>query len=158
MSAQVPEARQVPAPRAAGAVVRGRAGRLTHPSVRENLRFVVTYESVLDALGDRTRRQIVQVLRGGPVAVGELAERLPVSRPAISQHLKVLQACQLVAYEPVGTRHLYRLDPAGVRELRAWLDDFWEGALGQFARYAAEQAATEQAQHAPSADTDGVEG
>jgi DNA-binding transcriptional ArsR family regulator len=119
---------------------------------------VVTYESVLDALGDRTRRQIVQVLRGGPVAVGELAERLPVSRPAISQHLKVLQACQLVAYEPVGTRHLYRLDPAGVRELRAWLDDFWEGALEQFARYAAEQAATEQAQHAPSADSDGVEG
>jgi DNA-binding transcriptional ArsR family regulator len=100
---------------------------------------VVTYESVLDALGDRTRRQIVQVLRAGPAAVGELAERLPVSRPAISQHLKVLQACQLVAYEPVGTRHLYRLDPAGVRELRAWLDDFWDGALGQFARFAAEQ-------------------
>jgi DNA-binding transcriptional ArsR family regulator len=106
---------------------------------------VATYESVLDALGDRTRRQIVQVLRGGPVSVGELSERLPVSRPAISQHLKVLQACQLVAYEPVGTRHLYRLDPAGARELRAWLDDFWDGALGRFARYAADQAAGEPA-------------
>jgi DNA-binding transcriptional ArsR family regulator len=106
---------------------------------------VATYELVLDALGDRTRRQIVQVLRAGPVAVGQLAERIPVSRPAISQHLKVLQACQLVDYESVGTRHLYRLDPTGVRELRAWLDDFWDGALGQFARFAAEQAALESA-------------
>jgi DNA-binding transcriptional ArsR family regulator len=106
---------------------------------------VATYERVLDALGDRTRRQIVQVLRAGPVAVGELAERIPVSRPAISQHLRVLQACQLVDYESVGTRHLYRLDPAGIRELRAWLDDFWDGALSQFARYAAGQAAIEAA-------------
>ena len=106
---------------------------------------MATYERVLDALGDRTRRQIVQVLRAGPVAVGELAERIPVSRPAISQHLRVLQACQLVEYESVGTRHLYRLDPAGIRELRAWLDDFWDGALSQFARYAADQAAIEAA-------------
>jgi DNA-binding transcriptional ArsR family regulator len=120
-----------------------RGGGLTCHSVRGNLPFVETYELVLDALGDRTRRQIVQVLRGGPVAVGELAERIPVSRPAISQHLKVLQACRLVGYESVGTRHLYRLDPAGVRELRAWLDDFWGGALEQFARYAVEQAANE---------------
>jgi DNA-binding transcriptional ArsR family regulator len=134
---------------------------LTAYSVRENLRFVATYESVLDALGDRTRRQIVLALRDGPAAVGELAERLPVSRPAISQHLKVLQACQLVAYEPAGTRHVYRLDPAGVRELRAWLDDFWEGALGQFARYAAEQAASETAPWPsagdPAADSAGDE-
>ncbi len=106
---------------------------------------MVTYERVLDALGDRTRRQIVQVLRAGPVAVGELAERIPVSLPAISQHLRVLQACQLVDYESVGTRHLYRLDPTGIRELRAWLDDFWGGALSQFARYAADQAAIEPA-------------
>jgi len=113
---------------------------------------VVTYESVLDALGDRTRRQIVQVLRDGPVAVGELAELLPVSRPAISQHLKVLQACQLVDYQSVGTRHLYRLDPAGLRELRAWLDDFWDGALSQFARYAADQAANEAPSHAAEGD------
>ena len=116
---------------------------------------MVTYESVLDALGDRTRRQIVQVLRGGPVAVGELAERLPVSRPAISQHLKVLQACKLVAYEPIGTRHMYRLDPAGVRELRAWLDDFWDGALAQFARFAAEQAVSEPPPQAAAADAEG---
>jgi DNA-binding transcriptional ArsR family regulator len=129
--------------RAKAAVAHRRGLSLTLCSVRENLPFVTTYEMVLDALGDRTRRQIVQVLRGGPVAVGELSTRIPVSRPAISQHLKVLQACQLVDYESVGTRHLYRLDPTGVRELRAWLDDFWDGALGQFARYAAEQAALE---------------
>jgi DNA-binding transcriptional ArsR family regulator len=113
---------------------------------------VATYEQVLDALGDRTRRQIVEVLRGGPVAVGDLAERIPVSRPAISQHLKVLQACRLVDYEPVGTRHLYQLDPTGLRELRAWLDDFWDGALGRFARYAADQAAAESS--SPSSEGD----
>ena len=102
---------------------------------------MATYEQVLDALGDKTRRQIVQVLRGGPVAVGTLAEQIPVSRPAISQHLRVLQACQLVAYESIGTRHFYRLDPTGVREVRAWLEDFWDVVLNQFAQYAAEQAA-----------------
>jgi DNA-binding transcriptional ArsR family regulator len=106
---------------------------------------VATYDAVLDALGDRTRRQIVQVLRDGPVAVGGLAERIPVSRPAISQHLRVLQTCQLVDYEQIGTRHLYRLDPAGLRELRTWLEDFWDGALSQFVRYAEDQAAAEPA-------------
>jgi DNA-binding transcriptional ArsR family regulator len=104
---------------------------------------VATYEQVLDALGDRTRRQIVQVLRDGPVAVGDLADRIPVSRPAISQHLRVLHACRLVDYESIGTRHMYRLDPAGVREVRAWLEDFWDVVLSQFAQYAAGQAATE---------------
>jgi DNA-binding transcriptional ArsR family regulator len=103
---------------------------------------VATYEQVLDALGDRTRRQIVHVLRRGPVAVGDLAEHIPISRPAISQHLKVLHACQLVDYESIGTRHVYRLDPAGVREVRAWLEDFWDVVLNQFAQHAAEQAAT----------------
>jgi DNA-binding transcriptional ArsR family regulator len=97
----------------------------------------------LDALGDRTRRQIVQVLRSGPVAVGDLAALIPVSRPAISQHLRVLQACQLVDYDSVGTRHVYRLDPAGVREVRAWLDDFWDVVLTQFAQYAEKQAAAQ---------------
>jgi len=101
---------------------------------------VVTYEAALDALGDRTRRLIVQELRAGPVAVGDLAARVPVSRPAISQHLRVLQACQLVDYDAHGTRHVYRLDPTGLRALRAWLDDYWGGALEQFAAYAADQA------------------
>jgi DNA-binding transcriptional ArsR family regulator len=116
---------------------------------------VATYEQILDALGDRTRRQIVEVLRSGPVAVVELAERIPVSRPAISQHLRVLQACQLVNYESIGTRHVYRLDPAGIRELHAWLEDFWDGALGQFARYAADQAAAEPSSPAMSEGDEG---
>jgi DNA-binding transcriptional ArsR family regulator len=115
---------------------------LTRRLVRENLPFVQTYELVLDALGDRTRRQIVQVLRTGPVSVAELASRLPVSRPAISQHLRVLQACQLVDYDRVGTRHLYRLDPAGAREVRAWLDSFWDGVLDQFVQYVAAHETT----------------
>jgi DNA-binding transcriptional ArsR family regulator len=101
---------------------------------------VQTYESVLDALGDRTRRVIVQELRAGPAAVSELAQRIPVSRPAISQHLKVLQTCRLVDYDPIGTRHLYRLDPTGLQAVRSWLDDFWGEALAQFARYASDQA------------------
>jgi DNA-binding transcriptional ArsR family regulator len=106
---------------------------------------VATYELVLDALGDRTRRQIVEVLRAGPAAVGDLAERIPVSRPAISQHLRVLRACQLVDYESIGTRNVYRLDPAGIREVRVWLDGFWDTVLDQFAQYAAEQSAKEPA-------------
>lgn len=118
---------------------------MTTTSVRENLRFVATYEQVLDALGDRTRRRIVTVLRSGPVTVGDLAAQLPVSRPAISQHLRVLQACRLVDYDSIGTRHVYRLDPSGVQEVRAWLDEFWDVALDQFTRYAAEEAANEPA-------------
>ena len=111
-------------------------------SVRDSLRFVQTYEGVLDALGDRTRRLIVQELRAGPAAVGDLAQRIPVSRPAISQHLKVLQTCRLVDYDPIGTRHLYRLDPTGLQEVRSWLDSFWDEVLAQFVSYAAAQAQT----------------
>ena len=92
-----------------------------------------TYQSVLDALGDRTRRQIVEHLRGGPSSVGELADRLPVSRPAVSQHLTVLRRSGLVRYEERGTRNVYRLDPAGLDILRAWLDGFWQTALDSYA-------------------------
>jgi DNA-binding transcriptional ArsR family regulator len=101
--------------------------------VRENLPFVETYEVVLEALGDRTRRQIVHRLRAGPSSVGELAAALPVSRPAVSQHLTVLRRSGLVRYEELGTRNVYRLDPAGLTELRAWLDGFWEIALDRYA-------------------------
>jgi DNA-binding transcriptional ArsR family regulator len=111
----------------------GRPG-LTATFVRENLRFVETYEAVLDALGDRTRRQIVRHLRMGPMSVGELAAAMPVSRPAVSQHLTVLRRSGLVSYSELGTRNLYRLDPAGLSELRAWLDGFWETALDRYAR------------------------
>jgi DNA-binding transcriptional ArsR family regulator len=94
---------------------------------------VGTYEAVLDALGDRTRRGIIQCLRAGPSSVGELAAALPVSRPAVSQHLTVLRRSGLVSYEELGTRNVYRLDPAGLAELRSWLDSFWQAALDSYA-------------------------
>ena len=92
-----------------------------------------TYEVVLEALGDRTRRQIVHRLRAGPLSVGELAAALPVSRPAVSQHLTVLRRSGLVSYEELGTRNVYRIDPAGLGELRDWLDGFWDSALDRYA-------------------------
>ena len=106
---------------------------MTDALVRDNLRFVETYEAVLDALGDRTRRLIIDRLRAGPSSVGDLAAALPVSRPAVSQHLTVLRRSGLVRYDELGTRNVYRLDPAGLTELRAWLDTFWETALDRYA-------------------------
>jgi DNA-binding transcriptional ArsR family regulator len=96
---------------------------------------VETYRGVnqLDALGDPTRRAIVELLADGPSAVGRLADRLPVSRPAVSQHLRVLRDAGLVSSDAVGTRRLYRLDPRGPTELRAYLDRFWTTALASFA-------------------------
>ncbi|TDD22062.1 ArsR family transcriptional regulator [Kribbella turkmenica] len=89
---------------------------------------------VLDALGDPTRRAILETLRqGGPSSVGGLAERIPVSRPAISQHLKVLGAVGLVDHESRGTRNIYRVDRTGLDDLRAWLDRFWDDALEAYA-------------------------
>jgi DNA-binding transcriptional ArsR family regulator len=94
---------------------------------------VNTYEAVLDALGDRTRRQIVEHLRRGPSSVGELAAGLPVSRPAVSQHLTVLRRSGLVRCEERGTRNIYRLDPVALASLRGWLDSFWQTALDSYA-------------------------
>jgi DNA-binding transcriptional ArsR family regulator len=110
---------------------------------------VATYEAVLDALGDRTRRQIVERLRLGPCSVGELAARLPVSRPAVSQHLTVLRRSGLVSYEERGTRNVYRLDPAGLGGLRTWLDGFWDAALASYADAVRADSAgeTEQLEH-----------
>ena len=84
------------------------------------------------ALGDRTRRAIILALAAGPMSVGALAARLPVTRPAVSQHLKVLKDAGLVSEEAVGTRRIYRLDAAGVAALRDQLDDFWDRALTGF--------------------------
>ena len=86
----------------------------------------------LDALGDPTRRQVFELLRSGPRSVGELAEELPVSRPAVSQHLRVLEDAGLVLHTKAGTRHLYELDSAGVGALRDWVDGFWSEALARF--------------------------
>ena len=86
----------------------------------------------LDALGDPTRRRIFELLRPGPRSVGQLAEGLPVSRPAVSQHLRVLEDAGLVTHRRNGTRHLYELDAAGVGVLRDWVDGFWSEALARF--------------------------
>jgi DNA-binding transcriptional ArsR family regulator len=112
---------------------RTRRVNLTAVFVRGNLRFVETYEIVLDALGDRTRRGIIDCLRAGPSSVGEIAAVLPVSRPAVSQHLTVLRRSGLVTFDELGTRNVYRLDQAGLTELQAWLDSFWETALDRYA-------------------------
>lgn len=89
-------------------------------------------EDLWDALGDRTRRAIVLCLSEGPKPVGELATYLPVSRSAVSQHLKVLKDAGLVAEQPAGTRRIYRLDEAGVIALRDQLDTFWNRALSGY--------------------------
>lgn len=97
----------------------------------------------LGALGDPTRRAIFELLTTRPTAVGELAERLPVSRPAVSQHLKVLKEAGLVVDDAVGTRRLYRVNPAGVAAMRDYLDRMWDTALSAFAA-AAERPESEQ--------------
>jgi DNA-binding transcriptional ArsR family regulator len=86
----------------------------------------------LDALGDPTRRQVFELLREGPRSVGELADELPVSRPAVSQHLRALQSAGLVSYRRNGTRNVYELDANGVLALRTWVDAFWNEALDRF--------------------------
>ena len=88
--------------------------------------------AALAALADPTRRQLFEKLRSGPRAVGELAVGLPVSRPAVSQHLAVLKSAGLVCDRAKGTRRVYEIDPKGVGEIRAWLDDMWGGALNNF--------------------------
>ncbi|HVE97833.1 MAG TPA: metalloregulator ArsR/SmtB family transcription factor [Mycobacteriales bacterium] len=102
----------------------------------------MSYESVLDALGDGTRRRLVEQLRGGPRSVTELAAAFPVSRPAISKHLRVLSECGLVTHETSGTRNLYRLDPRGLAELRRWTEQFWDDVLGSFADHVADTRPT----------------
>ncbi|MBW8702594.1 HTH-type transcriptional regulator [Streptomyces sp. MBT84] len=93
-----------------------------------------TYQvgDALGALGDPTRRAIVERLADRPRAVGELADELPVSRPAVSQHLKVLKSAGLVSERADGTRRIYRLNPAGVAALRDQLETFWNRALAGY--------------------------
>jgi DNA-binding transcriptional ArsR family regulator len=97
----------------------------------------MAYATAMDALGDATRREIMERLRGGPRPVGEIAAELPVSRPAVSQHLRVLKEAGLVTERKEGTRRIYRIEPKGLADLRAYLDSFWEQALAGF-RAAAE--------------------
>ena len=86
----------------------------------------------MDALGDGTRRQILERLRRGPMAVGQLAAGLPVSRPAVSQHLRVLKEAGLVTERRNGTRRLYRVDGDGLAEVRDYFESFWTDVLAAF--------------------------
>jgi DNA-binding transcriptional ArsR family regulator len=100
-------------------------------------------ERALDALGDATRRLIFKRLRGGARSVGEIAEGMDVSRPAVSQHLKVLKDARLVVDRPEGTRRLYAVDTRAIAAIRRWLDGFWDEALVAF-KEAAEREAKER--------------
>jgi DNA-binding transcriptional ArsR family regulator len=102
---------------------------------------VDSYGPVLDALGDPTRRAIFEHLAVRPAAVVELAAVVPVSRPAVSQHLKVLKDAGLVRASAEGTRHIYRIDPDGLRALRDYLDRFWSTALTSFKRRVEQEGA-----------------
>ena len=99
--------------------------------------------AVLNALGDPSRRAIFEQLAARPSAVSEIASRMPVSRSAVSQHLRVLKEAGLVIDTPDGTRRIYRLDPRGIAAMRDWLDAHWATALEAFANFADQQTETE---------------
>jgi len=114
--------------------------------VRDSLPFVTTYHAPaqLDALGDPTRRAILERLLDGPLAVVEISRTLPVSRPAVSQHLKVLADVGLVTSRAEGTRRLYALDQAGLASIREYFDRFWDKALDEFRRVAEESCVAQR--------------
>jgi DNA-binding transcriptional ArsR family regulator len=93
---------------------------------------------MLDALGDPSRRRVLELLRDGARAVGDIASEMPVTRPAVSQHLKVLKGAGLVTERRDGTRHLYSVEPGGMAALRAYLETYWQTALGRFKEIADE--------------------
>jgi DNA-binding transcriptional ArsR family regulator len=92
----------------------------------------MAYFMTLAALADPTRRAVFERLRRGPASVGEVAADLPVSRPAVSQHFKVLKGAGLVTDRSEGTRRIYSIDPDGLGELRRWVNEFWDDALEAF--------------------------
>jgi DNA-binding transcriptional ArsR family regulator len=92
----------------------------------------MAYGKVMDALGDPTRRAVFERLQAGPRSVGEVADGLPVSRPAVSQHLRVLREAGLVAERREGTKRIYELSPSGLAELRAYFEQFWSQALDAY--------------------------
>jgi DNA-binding transcriptional ArsR family regulator len=101
-------------------------------------------DRVLDALGDGTRRAIFKRLRAGARSVGDIAAGMDVSRPAVSQHLRVLKQARLVTDRAEGTRRLYAIDPRGIEALRGWLDGFWDETLAAFKEAAENEAAKER--------------
>lgn len=125
---------------------------LDRASVSVSLRFVVAYQAnrQLDALGDPTRRAIFERIAKGPLAVVEIARTLPVSRPAVSQHLRVLKDAGLVADRAEGTRRVYSIDQAGLAAVREYFDRFWDKALDAFRRAAEETHAAQHRSRAPN--------
>ena len=103
------------------------------------LPLVMAYQQALTALSDPTRRAVFERLRHGPASVREIADRLPVSRPAVSQHLKTLKVAGLVRDEPRGTARIYSIHTPGLRALRDWVDGFWDEALDRFKAHAEKQ-------------------
>jgi DNA-binding transcriptional ArsR family regulator len=99
----------------------------------------MTYALALVALSDPTRRAVFERLRAGPASVQEIADGLPVSRPAVSQHLKALREAGLVRDEPRGSARIYSIHTPGLRALRDWIDGFWDEALDNFKAYAEKQ-------------------
>ena len=116
-----------------------------------------TYADPIDALGDPTRRRIFERLAEGPASVGTLADGMPVSRPAVSQHLRVLKDAGLVSDRQVGTRRIYAVDPAGVVALREYWDRLWSRALDGF-RVAAEELASGRERGAQRRESNDGEG
>jgi DNA-binding transcriptional ArsR family regulator len=100
----------------------------------------MAYDTAFSALADPSRRRVFERLRAGPLPVGAIAAGMPISRPAVSQHLKTLKQAGLVVDRAVGTRRLYAIDPEGLAALRGWLEQFWDEALAAF------QAEAERAQ------------
>ncbi len=106
---------------------------------------MVTYaDRAFDALGDPTRRAVFKRLRAGARSVGEIAKGMDVSRPAVSQHLRVLRQARLVTHRAEGTRRLYAVDTTGLDEVRRWLDGFWDETLAAFKTAAEREAARER--------------
>ncbi|ORB16842.1 ArsR/SmtB family transcription factor [Mycobacterium noviomagense] len=116
--------------------------------------MAASVDAVLDALGDPTRRAILEKLTAGPIAVGVLADQLPVSRPAVSQHLRVLKNADLVVESVAGTRRLYRINHSGLKAVRDYLDRFWESALDNFAILAAAEAEADNRKRSASKKAD----
>ncbi|MDX6229823.1 MAG: hypothetical protein QOI76_3213 [Frankiales bacterium] len=103
--------------------------------VSRNLPFVRTYQgTVFEALADPTRRSIFELVAAGSRSVADLAALVPVSRPAVSQHLKVLREARLVTSTPVGTKRIYALDPQGVTDVQSYFQQFWNTQLASFAQ------------------------
>src|SRR5262245_43977286 len=134
------EDRPKAAPRQEAPGLAGAAAALTAAVRQWLLTLPMAYQDALLALADPTRRSILQRLRRGPLAVGKIAAHLPVSRPAVSQHLRVLEGARLVNVRRDGTRRLYAIEAAGLEELRRYLEGVWDDVLRSFGREAAAAA------------------